>query len=324
MGGTRRRGEGKAAQGGLEEGGRKGERPRQGGKDYGLLLLRTRGILGVKVSSDSFRYPAPFFCMNRSLRNSAIFLFLAGLTLHPLGARGATARQVFAEGRVACEIVAPREIPALVLEILPLAMKAALERFGPLAEPVRLELRLLDPPPFYKRFKALVQIEAFGTQMGDEIALYPGRDPLKLAFRLGHEFSHWLAYKRHGQRPPLWLDEGLAQMVAAAAAEKVARTRKQELARPRPPKLEGNLLSLDELIGLRAYPRSAARSAAFYWQAEALVRALESKLGAAEFSVYCGLMSSPDAPDWQAPLRERWYFTDWDVNWLAGQIRPQE
>ncbi len=62
MGGTRHRGEGKAAQGGLEEGGRKGGRPRQGGNDYGLLLLRTLGILGVKVSSDSFRYPAPFFC----------------------------------------------------------------------------------------------------------------------------------------------------------------------------------------------------------------------------------------------------------------------
>ena len=36
-----------------------GGRRAKGGKDYGLLLLRTLGILGVKVSSDSFRYPAP-------------------------------------------------------------------------------------------------------------------------------------------------------------------------------------------------------------------------------------------------------------------------
>ena len=32
-----------------------------GGKDYGLLLLQSLGILGVVVSSDSLRYPAPLF-----------------------------------------------------------------------------------------------------------------------------------------------------------------------------------------------------------------------------------------------------------------------
>jgi hypothetical protein len=261
--------------------------------------------------------------MNRSLRNSAIFLFLAGLALLPPGALGATARQVFAEGRVTCEISAPREVPDLVLELLPIAMHAALERIGPPAEPARLEIRLLAPPPFYKRAKALLQIEAFATQIGDEIALHPGKDPLKLAFRLGHELAHWLVYKRYSARPPLWLDEGLAQMVAAEAAERCARTRKQDLDRPRPPKLEGNLFALEELIGLQAYPRSAARSAAFYWQAEALARALDRKLGAAEFGVYLGLLSSPEPPAWQTPLRERWYFSDWDVNWLAEQIRPK-
>ncbi|MGD9612152.1 MAG: hypothetical protein AB7V22_04535 [Kiritimatiellia bacterium] len=262
--------------------------------------------------------------MNRSLRrDSAIFLFLASLALHPLGAQGATARQVFAEGRIVCAWSAPKEIPEWALAVMPIAMEAALERIGPPAEPVRLEIRLLAPPPFYKRAKALVQAEAFATQTGDEIALHPGNDPLKLAFRLGHELAHWLVYKRLPARPPLWLDEGLAQMVAAEAAETCARTRKQDLERPRPPKLEAHLFTLDELIDLQAYPRSSARSAAFYWQVEALVRALAGKLGAAEFAVYLGLMSRPNAPAWQAPLRERWYFSDWDVNWLAEQIRPK-
>ena len=261
--------------------------------------------------------------MSRSLRISAIFSFWTGLALLGAGAQGAAVRQDFADGRIICVVSSSGEVPEIAAAVLPIAMKAALERIGPPAEPARLELRLLDPPPFYKRFKALVQVEAFGTQMGDEITLYPGKNPLKLAFRLGHEFSHWLVYKRLGRRPPLWLDEGLAQMVAAAAAEKVARTRKQDIERPRPPKLEGHLFALDELIGLQTYPRSAARSAAFYWQAEALVRALEGKLGAEEFAIYLGLLSAPDAPDWQAPLRERWYFTDWDVNWLAEQIRPK-
>ncbi len=53
--GKRRRGS-KAAQGKTRRLGRKGER-------LWALLLRALGILGVKVSSDSFRYPAPFFPM---------------------------------------------------------------------------------------------------------------------------------------------------------------------------------------------------------------------------------------------------------------------
>lgn len=202
-------------------------------------------------------------------------------------------------------------------------MKAALERIGPPPEPARLEIRLLEPPPFYKRAKALFQAEAFATQIGDEIALHPGKDPVKLAFRLGHELAHWLTYKRLAARPPLWLDEGLAQMVAADAAERCARTRKQNVDRPRPAKLAGHLFTLEELVGLRAYPQTAARSAAFYWQAEALVRALHERLGDAEFAVYLAGLSGPAAPPWQTPLRDRWYFSDWDMQWLAEQIRPR-
>ena len=261
--------------------------------------------------------------MSRSPRISAIYLFWTGLALLPGGAQGEAVRQTFAEGRIVCEITADREIPEIAATVLPIAMKAALERIGPPPEPAQLTIRLLSPPPFYKRAKALFRAEAFATQAGDAIAVHPGKDPLKLAFRLGPEVAHWLVYKRHPARPPLWLDEGLAQLVAAEAAEVCARTRKQTLERPLPAKLEDHLFSLDELVGLQAYPQSAARSAAFYWQAEALVRAIYSRLGAAEFAAYLALLSAPAAPDWQGPLRERWYFSDWDVNWLAEQIRPQ-
>ena len=62
---------------------------------------------------------------------------------------------------------------------------------------------------------------------------------------------------------------------------------------------------------------------AFYWQAEALVAALREKLGKAEFQTYLGLLSAPGAPAWDAPLRDRWYFTDWDIDWFERQIRPE-
>lgn len=240
-----------------------------------------------------------------------------------LCARGASTTLSFAEGAITCEIVSLREpISERVLSALPIAMNAALEQVGAPAKPARLTLRLLETPPFYKRVKALFRVEAFATQEGDEIRLRPGDDPLKLAFRLGHELSHWLVFKGHPARPALWIDEGLAQRVGAAAAETLARTQKQIVERPRPPKLASNEFALDELIGLQAYPKTEARSAAFYWQAEALVNALYGRLGVKEFNVYLGLLASPSPPDWQKPLRERWYFSDWDFEWLSQQIRP--
>ena len=229
----------------------------------------------------------------------------------------------FADDRISCVISAPPGTDLdPVLAALPIAMKSAVELVGIPEQPAQLALQVLPPPSFYKRLKALFQVEAFALQAGDEIRLYPGRDPLKLAFRLGHELTHWLVYKRHPARPPLWLDEGLAQQGAAAAADIRARTLKQDLARPLPEHLADNLLSLEELASLRDYPRSAARSAAFYWQAEALANALRGRLGPAEFQVFIGLVAVPQPPDWRALLRERWYFSDWDMDWLAGRIRP--
>ena len=238
-------------------------------------------------------------------------------------ARGATERFVFADGRIVCEIsTAKNAVPEPVLATLPIAMNAALEHVGVPAESAQLAIRLQEPPPFYKRAKALFRAEASAVQEGDEIRLLAGKDPLILAFRLGHELSHWLAYKRHPVRPPLWLDEGLAQLVGAAAADTCARTRKQTLDRPIESKIADHLFGLEELTALKAYPNDADAAAAFYWQAEALVQAIRKKLGPADFSAYLGLLAAPDAPAWQQPLRDRWYYSDWDIDWLAKQIRP--
>lgn len=255
--------------------------------------------------------------------NPAIFLALTGLFAAPSRAQATSTNLTFADDQIACEISTRQEaLPELVLATLPIAMKAALEAIGNPSEPVRLAIRLQEPPPFYKRLKSLFRVEAFAVQENDEIRLHAGSDPLKLAFRLGHELSHWLIYKRYSVRPPLWLDKGLAQRIGATAADTCARVHQQDLGRPRPPKLDESLFRLDELIALQTYPTSAARSAAFYWQAEALVRAIHQRLGPAEFAVYFGLLCASDASAWDAPLRERWYFSDWDLNWLAEQIRP--
>jgi hypothetical protein len=263
--------------------------------------------------------------MNRPAWNAAalawILPFLAAFSLRT---SGASTNLVFASGSIACQVVAPGDaIPQGLLTALPVAMNSAVEHIGAPAAPAHLVLRLQEPPSWYKRFKALFRSEAAAVQEGDEIRVQAGDDPLKLAFRIGHELSHWLACKRHPVRPPLWLDEGLAQLVAADAAATCARTCKQSLARPRPPRLDQNLFGLEELAALAEYPRSADRSAAFYWQAEALVGGIRKRLGPGDFATYLGLLSVSRAPGWQVPLRERWYFSDWDFGWLAEQIRPK-
>ena len=236
-------------------------------------------------------------------------------------AQGVSTNLSFAGGAVACEIVSKRDaIPELVVSVLPIAMNAAIAHVGAPAESARVVIRLQEPPPFYKRAKALFRAEAFAVQDGDEIRLHPGADPLKLAFRIAHELSHWLVSKQHPVRPPLWLDEGLAQLTGSAAAETMARTRKQTLDRPLPLELDSHLFSLDALTALETYPADAGFSGAFYWQAEALVDAIRQRLGPADFTVYLGLLSVPGAPSWQLPLRERWYFNNADFERLARRI----
>ena len=258
------------------------------------------------------------------LRPGILACLLLSLSIPARCAQGASTNLSFAGGKIACDIVAPGlSIPDRVLLTLPIAMNAALEHVGEPAEPVHLTLRLQETPSYYKRAKALFRVEALATQQGDEILLRAGADPLKLAFRIAHELSHWLVSKRHPVRPPLWLDEGLAQRVGAAAADTCGRTQKQTAGRSRPPKLDRNLFAIDELTGLQAYPKTEARSAAFYWQAEALVAAIRNRLGPVEFTVYLGLLAAPGAPDWRTPLRDRWYFSDWDFQWLAQQIQPK-
>ena len=200
-------------------------------------------------------------------------------------------------------------------------MNAALDQVGAPPQPARLTLHLQEAPSLAQRTQAWFFNEPFSAQQGDEIRIPATGDDLKVVFRLAHELSHWLVYKQYPSRPPLWLDEGLAQRVGALAADTCARTQTRKLERPVPDQLSRNLFTLEELLRLQAYPRDNARSAAFYWQAEALVNALCSRLGKEEFKVYLGLLASSNTLDWQAPLRERWYFSDWDINWIAQQIR---
>jgi hypothetical protein len=230
----------------------------------------------------------------------------------------------FAEGRITCEVQASERshLPGQLDALLPAAMKTALLTLPPPPEAAHLTIRLQAPPTFYKRLKALFRVQPSAIQQGDEISLQADVDPLKLAFRLGHEFSHWLTYKANAQRPPLWLDEGLANRIGSEAAAATARMQHLSLERTEHEGLADHLFSLAELTAMEVYPASLDASAAFYWQAEALVSTLLQRLGKEAFLDYLDTLSSSHPPDWETPLRETYYFNEGDIRWLTKQILP--
>ena len=268
------------------------------------------------------RHPSGF---SGRIRPELVAAWLVVLSTPAGRAQEASTVLTFADDRISVAVVSPAgPVPEQVLSVLPIAMKSALEQVGAPVHTNQLTIRLQAPSSLPQRTLSWFRTDPAAVQRNDEIRLHPDDDPLKLAFRIGHELSHWLVYKQYPARPPLWLDEGLAQIVAADAARACARPLRQDLARPLPAQLDRHLLSIDDLTALQAYPRAEAPSAAFYWQAERLVQAIRDRLGSREFSAYLALLCSSNPPVWQIPLRERWYFTDWDVNWLAEQIRPGE
>ena len=248
----------------------------------------------------------------------ATALWLTAVSLHPCAAGQVGQSLTFADGRVACVIIPSKQggtdDPELT-DMANLAMATALRTLPLPPSPATLTIR----PPYPRRLFFPAPVAA---QRDDEIALEPEHDRVKLAFRLAHEMSHWLAAKAYPQRPPLWLDEGLAQRIGAQAAAAAGRTEKRGLARTPPDDWESHALTLDALTSLSDYGTTHAQSGAFYWQAERLVDELCSRLGPDDFRAYLSALSTPPVPDWQAPLRERWWFNDADFEALARAIAP--
>lgn len=256
-------------------------------------------------------------------------LWRAATLLIGLGTLGAAAlaapRQLsLAGGRIAAEVHLPaEENPERVTRLLTIAANAAVDHVGPLPEGARLTIHLEPPPSCWQRLKAgFWTPPAHGQQEQNEIRLTTDADPLKLGFRLGHELTHWIIEQKYSRRPPLWLEEGLAQVVGAATAESCGRVFQMNFSRPPPPDLAAHTFSLEELTRLSAYPRSPTRAAAFYWQAEALVRDLREQLGPQIFAEYLGMLSAPESPHWQPPLLEKWYFSGADFDRLRRRIQP--
>lgn len=192
------------------------------------------------------------------------------------------------------------------------AVRAAAEVAGPVpsnASPVRVAFA---PPPRRGGEGVL------GESRGDSIAVTASADPLKTAFRAGHECAHAvLAMRFGGGVLPLWLEEGLAQLAGWRAAEAFARTESLQ-SHPVPP--PEPWLDFDALVSLSDYPADPAAIASFYWQSALLVRSLHARLGPGVFGDF--LSSVATGGDYAAYLREKCWFSDGDFERLRRAVRP--
>ena len=167
--------------------------------------------------------------------------------------------------------------------------------------------------------------DALGESHGSHVSIRRATDdPLRDAFRAGHECAHFLFAARYGADFPLWIDEGLAQLVGYRAAEAFARPQHLSVRRTPPPGWINAAFTLPELVALTEYPADPDAVAAFYWQSAALVRALHARLGPDAFDAFLSALAAqtPPASDWTAPLRSICYFNDADFAWLATRILP--
>ena len=227
----------------------------------------------------------------------------------------------FAEGRLLVRWESG-PIPPDIDRALTLAVPAALEILPPPPDPPTVVLRPLPAPSRWSRLFSLNRPQPNALHSKGLVQISPVGDLDALAFRLAHEFSHELALCAFPARPPLWLDEGLAQYAAARAAAAAARTQGRTSVRVPPEHLDDAAYSLDDLTALADYPSDPDRAAAFYWQAEILVTRLHASLGP-RFPDYLRELCVPNPPSWQLPLRRDYYFNDDDFTALDRKIRQK-
>lgn len=253
----------------------------------------------------------------------SIFLF-AALGLLALSCRKGEQAPSYAvtRGMLTCQVVPLSAEPEFFHPALQIAMRSAMEHFPP---PTRSATLTIEQLPATTRGMAKWAFpHANATMQENHLAVRLTEDPIRLAYRLTHELTHWLVWNDFGNHPPLWLDEGFAAYVAAQSLGPSSRRFKMD-----PVQLDilaniSNSYTLDTLTALQRYPRKPEEVAAFYWQSEQLVRELHRILGKDDFTAFMKAVGQKHPkskpPDWRSYLRRKYYFNASDFKRLEQVI----
>ena len=159
--------------------------------------------------------------------------------------------------------------------------------------------------------------DSLAMQAGHEVFVLEGGAPAETSVRLAHEIVHYRVWQLWGERLPVWLDEGLAGCVGWDIAESFRLRKGWQLSRDWPAAEEGPAVDLAQLTGFSAYPAPGPEAQLFYRQCEAFVRAIARRIGFAKLPGFVDAQAEGES--WDACLRGRFAFTDFDFRWLAEE-----
>lgn len=121
--------------------------------------------------------------------------------------------------------------------------------------------------------------DGLALQVGRELYFKDDASQQRRPDRVFHEMMHLRLREVFGERVPLWLEEGLAGHFGWLSAVEFQGLKDVVIARTQPAASEVDLLSLEDLLTMKRYPRDVERTRAFYRQSEALVSVLAERLG---------------------------------------------
>ena len=164
---------------------------------------------------------------------------------------------------------------------------------------------VLDDGGLWERVlrKAGHRVDSSAVSLGDEIFVL--REPRGGMYgeKLAHEMAHVRMRRLYGGGVPLWLDEGVASYVAWNVARDYYDLLNRELVRTRPPVDPLDMMALDDLARVDAYPRSLESARAFYRQAEELIRQVALRIGDGRLHAFVRAVCG-DKPSWREALAD--------------------
>jgi len=164
--------------------------------------------------------------------------------------------------------------------------------------------------------------DALAAQYRDEIFVFWDTNNLAAdAVRLAHELVHG---RLQSCRPnlPVWLEEGLAGYLGWEMASAYRHSRGQELFRKLPPVSGRDIVSMQELTAMTAYPDDPALARRLYRQSEEWIRQLAVRIGNDRLREFVHAVCR-EGMLWNDVLRDRFGYSDQDFSALEDEVREQ-
>jgi hypothetical protein len=140
-----------------------------------------------------------------------------------------------------------------------------------------------------------VRREGLAAHYQDEVFIRRTEINGMARLQIPHEMVHLRLRQAYGQALPLWQEEGLACVLAWETAQHLATAEGKELTRKRPGVPAQDLMDIDVLTSLEAYPEEEAALRAYYCQTEELVRGIAAALGREQLGEWVALSAGEGA-----------------------------